>query len=95
MDHIDETLEKFLEMERLHHGDNLEKYKGKWINLWFLKDGETHLGTTVCDSEAECVELFQLVMSEPRLTELPEIKFKTATVLKSLVSHAIPIPFKP
>ena len=79
--------------------DELEAYKGKWVNLWFLHSGESFKGNTLYFSQGDAEIGARSWLAEA--LETPERPINSVDKVKvgrqffvTDISHFIPIPVK-
>ncbi len=87
----------FIDLKLEDDVDELDSYQGRWINLYFLKTGESYRGCKSFDTEKEAKEASKKVFSRKyKITfttisslHWPEIGRKAYVTERS---HAIPMP---
>lgn len=84
-----ETIDKDI-LKDLEDLDNLDNYKGKWKNLTFLNNGESHFGKFSHDTEEGALETYEMVMNDDTIIY---IRLEGGIIAyKSDISHAIQMP---
>ena len=73
-----------------YHKKDIESYQGRWINMYFLFNGESDTGSGIYDNEKEAAK--EIIIS---LTNAKKFTtWKAGHVLSVEISHGIPLPIK-